>query len=314
MSRTITVAAAQSGPIQCSESRADVVGRRIDQLRQAHSFGCQFVVFTECALTPFFPHWWVDPEEEREKINCYCEREMPNSVVQPLFDEAKRLGLAFQLGYAELAEESGSLTRYNSSVLVDSNSQIVGHYRKIHLPGHSDHRPNNPYQNLEKRYFAIGNKPLRTWKMLNTTLGMCICNDRRWPETYRVLGLRGVELIGLGYNTPDDNPEYPQTNHLTLFHNSLSLQAGAYQNGTWVVAAAKAGEEEGVRQIGQSAIVAPSGEVVAMASTQQDELVVYCCDLELNRIYKEGIFNFSVNRRIEHYGLITKTRGVIEDS
>ena len=310
----ITVAAAQSGPILIRESAESVVERRIAQLREAHQFGVQFVVFTECALTPFFPHWWVAPKQEEELIDCYCNWEMPNPVVQPLFDEAKRLGVAFQLGYAELVDEGQGKTRYNSNILVDRQGQTTGHYRKIHLPGHRDHRPDNPFQNLEKRYFTVGNLPLRTWDLDGVSIGMCICNDRRWPETYRVLGLQGVEIIGLGYNTPDFNPEFPQTNHLSLFHNLLSLQAGAYQNSTWVVAAAKAGDEEGVRQIGQSAIIAPSGEVVAMATSQDDELVVHQCDLQLNRIYKEGIFNFEENRAIEHYELITKTRGAISNS
>ena len=68
---------------------------------------------------------------------------------------------------------------------------------------------------------------------------MCICNDRRWPETYRVLGLRGAEMILLGYNTPACHPEHPELDRLAHFHNQLSMQAGAYQNGCWVVGVAK---------------------------------------------------------------------------
>ena len=64
------------------------------------------------------------------------------------------------------------------------------------------------------------------------------------------------------------------------FHNQLVLQAGAYQNGTWVVGVAKAGIEEGCELIGGTCIVAPSGVVVAQALTQGDELVVARCDLD----------------------------------
>ena len=82
---------------------------------------------------------------------------------------------------------------------------------------------------------------------------MCICNDRRWPETYRVMGLQGVEMIMLGYNTPAMNSqkasEGPQQR---MFHHKLSLQAGAYQNSTWVVATAKCGVEDGHRLFGGS--------------------------------------------------------------
>src|SRR5215472_3317971 len=69
--------------------------------------------------------------------------------------------------------------------------------------------------------------------------GMCICNDRRWPETYRVMGLQGVEMIMLGYNTPNDHTGHADIDGLSRFHNHLSMQSGAYQNSTWVIGAAK---------------------------------------------------------------------------
>jgi predicted amidohydrolase len=301
MPRYLTVAAAQSGPISRNESRRDVVTGRIGQLREAKSRGCELVVFTEVALTAFFPHWWTEDEAE---LDAWYEREMPGPETQPLFDEAKRLGIGFCLGYAELAVENGKKHRYNTSILIERDGRIVGKYRKIHLPGHTDHRPHNPFQNLEQRYFEVGNLPLGTWRAFGGVMGMCICNDRRWPETYRVLALNGCEMVLLGYNTPDHIPEHPEMNHLVDFHNRLSMQAGAYQNGQWVVGVAKAGVEEGVSQIGQTMIIAPSGEVVAMASTMQDELVVARCDLDMATEYRK-LFNFGKNRRPEMYGPIT---------
>src|SRR3546814_10251991 len=89
---------------------------------------------------------------------------------------------------------------------------------------------------------------------------MCIFNDRRWPETYRVMGLQGVEMVLLGYNTPIHNPPAPEHDALSWHHNALVMQAGAYQNGTWVVGVAKAGDEEGVNQMGGNQIIAHSGE------------------------------------------------------
>ena len=302
MSRLITIGAAQSGPISRSETRGDAVERLIAMLRQGHAQGCDLVVFTECALTAFFPHWYI---EDQAEIDAYFERELPSPETRPLFDEAARLGVAFHLGYAELVEENGQAYHYNSAVLVGPDGQQIGHFRKIHLPGYAEPRPDHPFQNLEKRYFDVGNLGFQTWNALGGIVGLCICNDRRWPETYRVLGLRGAELILLGYNTPCLNPDYPELNSLVPFHNRLSMQAGAYQNGAWVVGVAKAGEEEGVMQLGQTMIIAPSGEVVAQATTLQDELIVCRCDLDATRPYKEGIFHFGCNRRTEHYGPIT---------
>ncbi len=116
---------------------------------------------------------------------------------------------------------------------------------------------------------------------------MAICNDRRWPETYRVMGLQGVEMIVLGYNTPVHNPPSPEHDNLAHFHNELVMQAGAYQNGCFVVGVAKAGDEDGVRQIGNSIVVAPSGEIVAACTTEGDELAIARCDLDLTRLLQE---------------------------
>ena len=121
------------------------------------------------------------------------------------------------------------------------------------------------------------------------------------------MGLQGVELIMLGYNTPSGNSLKPEESAETRMHHSrLCMQAGAYQNATWVVGTAKCGIEEGSPMIGQSMIVAPSGEVVAMASTLGDEVVVARCDLDLCRIYRETFFNFAVHREPGHYGPICK--------
>ncbi|HTG11303.1 MAG TPA: N-carbamoyl-D-amino-acid hydrolase [Candidatus Eisenbacteria bacterium] len=306
MARVITVAAAQLGPIARSESRGLVVKRLLDLLGQAQGRGCDLVVFPELALTTFFPRWWM---EDQAEIDAFFEREMPGPETRPLFDEAARLGMAFCLGYAELIQEAGALRRYNTSILVDRGGRLVGKYRKVHLPGHAEHEPSRPFQHLEKRYFDVGDLGFPVWRALGGVLGMCICNDRRWPETYRVMGLQGVEMILLGYNTPAHNPPAPEQDALGPFHNHLVMQAGAYQNATWVVGVAKCGREEGCDLIGQSAIIAPSGEIVAQAATLGDELISARCDLDLTRSYKDTIFNFARHRRPEHYRLIVDRVG-----
>ncbi|MBX3014760.1 MAG: N-carbamoyl-D-amino-acid hydrolase [Caldilineaceae bacterium] len=308
MARNVIVGAAQFGPVHRTESRDQVVQRLIALLREGHARGCQLVVFTECALTAFFPHWYMTDIAE---IDSYFETEMPNAVTKPLFAEAARLGVGFHLGYAELTWEQGQKRHYNTAILVDQRGEIVGKYRKIHLPGWSEPQPDQPFQNLEKYYFDVGNLGFRVWRAFDGIVGMCICNDRRWPETYRVLGLQGIELLVLGYNTPANYPPIPSNEHLANFHNLLCMQSGAYQNATWVVGVAKAGEEEGVKQIGQSCIIAPSGEIVAMATTLEDEVVTAQCDLDQATLYKKHLFHFAAHRRIEHYGLITQQTGVV---
>jgi len=89
------------------------------------------------------------------------------------------------------------------------------------------------------------------------------------------------------------------------------MQAGAYQNSTWVVGVAKAGNEEGSELLAGSCIVAPSGEIVAQSTTNSDEVFAAKCNLDISRYNKETMFNFAQHRRIEHYQLITQQAGAI---
>jgi len=304
VSRIVNVGAAQMGPIAADESRAEVVGRLIALLRDGAKAGCDLVVFPELALTTFFPRWFT---EDIAGHDHYYEREMPNADVQPLFDEAARLRVGFCLGYAELTPDGH---RYNTYVLVDKTGAIVGKYRKVHIPGHADDEPHRPFQHLERRYFEESPDGFGVVNAFGGIVGMAICNDRRWPETYRVLGLQGVELVLIGYNTPLHYAPDPDQNPLQSFHNNLVMASGAYQNGTWVVGVAKGGIEEGVESLSHSQIIAPSGQVVAQATVSGDVLISARCDLDLCRHYKETLFNFDVYRRPEAYRIITDQKGV----
>ncbi|MGA1318659.1 MAG: N-carbamoyl-D-amino-acid hydrolase [Rubrivivax sp.] len=308
MNRIVTVGAAQLGPIARQDTRAQVVERMLALMHQAKGHGCDLVVFPELALTTFFPRWYLADEAE---LDAFYERAMPGPHTQPLFDTAARLRIGFTLGYAERVEEAGRVRRFNTAITVNAEGRIVGKYRKIHLPGHAEHEPWRAFQHLEKRYFEVGDLGFNAFHAFGGIVGMAICNDRRWPETYRVMGLQGVEMVLIGYNTPVHNPPAPDHDALSHFHNQLSMQAGAYQNGTWVVGVAKAGLEEGVMQIGNSVIVAPSGEIVAGCTTVGDELAVARCDLDLTLSYKTTTFNFARHRQPQAYGLIVERKGAI---
>ncbi|BAT61459.1 N-carbamoyl-D-amino acid hydrolase [Variibacter gotjawalensis] len=305
MSRILRVAAAQSGPIQKAESREAVVKRLCALLDQAHADKVNFVVFTELALTTFFPRWYMT---EQSEVDQWFEREMPNAATRPLFERAAKYKIGFYLGYAELTEDGH---HFNTAIMVDRDGKIVGKYRKVHLPGHSEFDPERAFQHLEKRYFEPGDLGFPVWRTMDGIFGMAICNDRRWPETYRVMGLQGVELVALGYNTPSVNSQKPEEGpEKRLFHHNLSVQAGAYQNATFVIATAKCGDEDGHPLFGGSCIANPDGDIIATANTEDDELVAATIDLDDTKFNKETIFDFKRHRRIEHYGRITAQTGV----
>ena len=304
MTRVITIGAAQLGPIQKHHDRQTVVKRLITLLQQAHAAGCDIVVFPELALTTFFPRWFVENISETDH---YYETQMPSPVTAPLFEEAKRLGIGFCLGYAELTPQG---ERFNTQILVEKDGSVVAKYRKVHIPGHEHNEPEREFQHAERYYFTPSDEGFGVWNAFNAKVGMMICNDRRWPETYRVMGLQGVELILCGYNTPIHYIPDPSQDILQGFHNALVMQSGAYQNGTWVVGVAKAGVEEGVDSLGQSMIVAPSGQIVAQALTTDDELIVARCDMDWCEKYTKTLFDFDRYRRPEVYTRITSQRGV----
>jgi hypothetical protein len=306
MTRIVTVAGAQLGPVQLADDRASVVERMIVLLREAAGQAADLVVFPELALTTFFPRWYVD---DIGTADHFYERSMPNAATQPLFDEARRLGVGFCLGYALLEDGLDGPRRWNVQTLVERDGSVVATFKKVHIPGHATHEPGRPFQHLERYYFEPSPDGFGVWDAFGGRVGMMICNDRRWPESYRLMGLQGVELILCGYNTPLHYAPDPSQDPLQGFHNGLVMAAGAYQNGAFVVGVAKGGMEEGVDSLAESSIFAPSGELLAKAATNGDEVIVAECDLDWCAQYTGTLFDFDTYRRPELYGPIAAIRG-----
>ena len=104
MTRLLTVAAAQLGPIQKAEGRDVAVARMVRLMERAYSRGVQLVVFPELALTTFFPRHY---HENSQEADHWFEEAMPSRETAPLFEAARRYGIGFHLGYAEIAHEPG---------------------------------------------------------------------------------------------------------------------------------------------------------------------------------------------------------------
>jgi predicted amidohydrolase len=177
-------------------------------------------------------------------------------------------------------------------------------------------REDSVFQQLEKRYFAYGDLGFQAFRAPPTwqgaILGTLICNDRRWPEAWRELGLQGMELMMIGYNSAAYDPNGGTTEDLGLrtFHSQLVAQSNAYMNASWAVTVAKAGNEDGSGLIGGSCIVDPNGRIVAETKSLADEVIVADCDLDACRQGKEKMFHFESHRRPQHYGRITGQVGV----
>ena len=308
MTRTLRIAGAQMAGTQKADTRRHTLDRLIALLEQAAADRATLVVFPELAFTTFFPRWLIPTTQERD---TYFEREMPNPRVQPLFTRARELNIGFHIGYAERTPEG---KRFNTSIIVNPDGTLLGKYRKIHLPGSVEPREGARFQQLEKRYFDYGDLGFPTFRapqFAGGILGMLICNDRRWPEAWRVLALRGAELVVIGYNSASYDPNGGETETAAsrTEHSQLAARANAYMNATWAVTIAKAGDEDGSGLIGGSCITDPNGHIVAEAKTLGDEIIIADCDLNACQQGREKMFNFAQHRRPQWYGPITTQTG-----
>jgi predicted amidohydrolase len=311
MPRLVTLAAAQLGPIQKSEGREVAVQRMVRLMERAHRRGVEVVVFPELALTTFFPRWY---EADVSRADHWYEHAMPSNETAPLFEAARRYGIGFHLGYAEKTPDG---KRFNTAIYVHPSGEVVLKYRKVHLPGHREFDPARHVQHLEKRYFDVGDLGFPVVRaplgQERANIGLMICNDRRWPEAWREMGLQQVEVVMLGYNTPSlnmDNKGF-EAHHLRVEHSHLSIRAGCYQNACFGVATAKAGTEDGHELFGHSIIVNPQGEIMAQATSWGDELITADCDLDMCALGRTTIFHFAAHRRPEAYQRITSQVGSV---
>lgn len=312
MARKITVAAAQMGPVHRWNSREEVMDRLIKLLTNAASSGAQLVVFPELTFTTFFPRYLMHDEAELER---YFETEVDGDAarspnMKPLFDKARELKVDISVGFAEHVNDVGHL-HYNTAVYYSAKAdRIISKYRKVHLPGTVEPWTTpGATQQLEKRYFKpgdLGFKAFRVPGLIDGTakkgeptqpgsgdpiVGILICNDRRWAEAWRCYGLQGAELILDGYNTTGYAPDLlgtsrkimtkEQAKQEALTRSRMVIQSNSYTNACFSINVAKCGYEDNEHcLIGGSCIVDSDGDLVAEATTEEDEIVLAEIDLE----------------------------------
>ncbi len=280
MARIVTVAAAQLGPNQENSSREEIVERMSTLLDQAKGQGVELVAYPEMALTTYFP------KKIRKDFDQFFETEVPPKALEPLLRRAKESRIAVHVGFCEKADGK----YFNTALLTDQDGRLVGTFRKIHLPGTK--AADGFAQVYEPYYFAHGDTGYKVFDACGAKVGVAICQDRRYPESYRALALQGAEIILIGYNTP--------ISALALDLNELCLRSGAYANACFVVGIAKAGVEDGVELIGGSCVINPLGQVLAKAATTGDELVVSRIDLDQMTPVRKR-WNFLGRRQPQHY-------------
>jgi predicted amidohydrolase len=272
----LTVAAIQMRP-EPLEPEENL--RRIDGwMARAADAGARLAVFPECVLTGYFL-----TREEAEKVAEPATG--PRS--QALQVACARHGLAAAVGTIERSED-GKL--YNAALLVGPEG-LQAVYRKTHLLCLG-----------VDRYLTCGPQPPSVIPTNHGRLGLLICYDLRFPEPMRALALDGAQVILLPTAWPAS----------AAFYSDFLARARALENGVYLVAANRAGEERGRPFLGRSLIVGPDGEVLAEARGDEETMLVAEIDPSRSdakrRVFRPGEYEVDLfgDRRPELYGRLTK--------
>ena len=289
MPRTITLGAAQTGPVNEDDWRPNVRGA-CKMIEEAGRRKVDILSFSELFLTPFFPNRLT-----RDYDKFFVTLEEPE--LAPIFKAAvdARVALIFPFG------EKNGRHYHNSCLVTDKTGKRLGIYRKTHIPAILPSELAGGTGSYEKFYFSPGNE-FPVFDLCGTKIGIQICYDRKYPEGSRLLALKGAEILFMPICAATYG-EIKQRGNTW----ELPLQARAYENGVYVVAVNRCGLEQGRNHIGRSMIVDPVGaDILAVASSDTPELLVATVDLD-NVAAAQTSLPWWRDRRPELYGSLSTT-------
>ena len=292
----VRLAAAQMGP--ASEYKPDNVSRIEALLQEAGRLKADLVVLPELALSPYFP------KTADENVERWADDTSTSPDVGRVVAAAAKSGVVCVLPLAERSDHG----KFNSAVVIDRDGSVRGTYRKAHIPG--DRSVTGAPLSGEVLHFSAGESGFQVFDTAVGRIGVIICADRAYPEAWRVLALRGAEIVAAPYNTsvhgPRPSDHSSEAGSLAEIRRiqHLRMAASALMNGYYVVAAGKGGIERGVQYLADSQIIDPWGRVVGRATTDRDELIVAHVDIERGRRDRDIDLHLA-RRRPKLYALLS---------
>lgn len=274
----VKIAAVQMDP-KLMESKANL-DKILYEVRNAASNDADLIVFPECALTGYV---FTNLDEAVPFMET-----VPGPSVNELSTCCLKLKVHIVFG---LLEKDGDKC-YNTAVLVGPQG-LVGKYRKIHLP----------FLGID-RFIDPGDKPFQVYQTPIGNIGIQICYDCNFPESSRVLALKGADILVIPTNWPEGREKVAK----------YIMVARAFENKVNLVAVDRVGIERGTKFIGLSKIVDACGDAIVEASTDHEEIIYAEVSLvearQKRTVYKAGEFEINLinDRRPEFYGEITETR------
>ncbi len=276
---TITVGLVQ---MTCAPEPAANMKKAIARIGEAAKRGAQIVCLQELFRSQYFC--------QTEDIELFKLAEtIPGPSTEALCKVARRHKIVI---IASLFERRAAGLYHNTAVIIDTDGEITGKYRKMHIP-------DDPLY-YEKFYFTPGDLGFASHDTGFGKIGTLVCWDQWFPEAARLTALSGAQLLfyptAIGW-LPDEDEEMNEAQHQAW----ETIQRGhAIANGIYVVAVNRVGAEGKLKFWGQSFVVDPFGRIVARAAADKEEILIVECDLDLLERTRQN-WPFLRDRRIESY-------------
>ena len=277
--------------MRCGSDPDANVDRACELLREARRQGARIACLPELFRSEYFC------QTEDHKFFDLAES-IPGPTSNRLADVARETGMTI-LG--SLFERRAAGIYHNTSVVLDQSGEIIGKYRKMHIP-------DDPLY-YEKFYFTPGDLGFQAIRTDHATVGTLVCWDQWYPEAARLTALRGAEILfyptAIGWH-PSEKDEFGPA-QADAWHTMQ--RAHAISNGVYVMAINRIGHEGpadgGIEFWGGSFAADPFGRVIARASKDQEEVLIVDCDPALIETTRQH-WPFLRDRRIDAYGPITQ--------
>lgn len=273
--------------MSCSDDKQDNVDKVVQRISNAAEMGANVVCLQEVFNTQY-------PCQSEEHVNFDLAEPLDGPTSQQLQAAALRHGVVVT---GSIFERRTSGLYHNTALTFDVDGRLAGVYRKMHIP-------DDPHY-YEKFYFTPGDLGFTVAKTRFGCLGVAVCWDQWYPETARLMALRGAEILlfptAIGWLV-EERDQFGVTQHDSW---ETSMRAHAIANGCFVGAANRVGLEGGIQFWGASFVANPNGTILHRASHEQEEIVLVECDLSSIDTIRTH-WPFLRDRRVDAYSDICR--------
>lgn len=269
----LTVAGIQ---VACGEDKKENLEKALYLAGIATERGAKVICLPECFSLPWFP-MTADPR------NFHLAERVPGEVTEAFQDFARKHGTVI---VAPVYEEDSDGLYYNTAVVIDADGQILGKYRKNHIPQLENYQ--------ERFYFRPGDLGFSIFKTRYATIGVQICWDNFFPEGSRILALKGAEILFS-----------PTAASVLASHGKWekAISANAITNGIFAFRVNRVGKEQGLSFYGKSFCVDPNGDFVVEPAGGAEGALLAEINLDQIKVIREN-WPFLKDRRAGIYGEI----------